>query len=175
MLALSTLLPSDCESVVGASSCSPHLQVILFFVSLYLAAFAQFCHKPCVLAFGADQFDANDPDECRAKSSFFNWYFFGMCAGPTLGIVVLSYVQENLSWGLGFGIPCIVMGFALMIFLLGTMTYRFPTKTEDKSAFVRIGLVFVEAARNWQTTSSPICVEEQAFDTLPHQGSQQFR
>ncbi|KAI3684558.1 hypothetical protein L6452_33782 [Arctium lappa] len=175
LLALSTLLPSDCESDEGASSCSPRLQVILFFVSLYLVAFAQGGHKPCVQAFGADQFDANDPDECRAKSSFFNWWYFGMCAGPTVGIFVLSYIQDNLSWGLGFGITCIIMCFSLMIFLLGTMTYRFGEKMEDKSAFIRIGQVFFEAARNWSTTPSAISVEEQAYGTLHHQGSQQFR
>lgn len=175
MLALSTLLTSDCESLFGLSSCSSQLQVIVFFVSIYLVAFAQGGYKPCALAFGADQFDANDSDECRAKSSFFNWWYFGMCAGPTVGIFVLNYVQENLSWGLGFTIPCIVMGFALMIFLLGTMTYRYPKKTEDKSAFVRIGQVFIEAARNWRTTRSAVCVEDQIFEKLPHQGSQQYR
>lgn len=175
LLALSTLIASDCESDGGASSCSALLQVILFFISLYLVAFAQGGHKPCVQAFGADQFDANDPDECRAKSSFFNWWYFGMCAGPTVGIFVLSYIQDNLSWSLAFGITCIIMCFSLIIFLLGTMTYRFGEKTEDKSAFIRIGQVFVEAARNWRTTPSAISVEEQAYGTLPRQCSQQFR
>ncbi|KAI3737285.1 hypothetical protein L2E82_27282 [Cichorium intybus] len=162
-LALSTLLPAT------------NLQVTLFFISLYLVAFAQGGHKPCVQAFGADQFDANDPDECRAKSSFFNWWYFGMCAGPTVGIFVLSYIQDNLSWGLGFGIPCIIMGFALIIFFLGTMTYRFSENNEDKSAFVRIGQVFAEAARNWRMTHTAISMEEEACGILPHQGSQQFR
>ncbi|KAK1427595.1 hypothetical protein QVD17_16283 [Tagetes erecta] len=173
MLALTTLVP-NCEPLVGVTSCSHHIQVIMFFTSLYLVAFAQGCHKPCVLAFGADQFDPSDPHECRAKSSFFNWWYFGMCAGPTVGIFVLSYIQDNLSWGLGFGIPCVVMGLALIIFLLGTMTYRFPKKTEDKSAFVRIGQVFVEAARNWRKTHSVGCLEEQTCETFTHQGSQQF-
>ncbi|KAI7756185.1 hypothetical protein M8C21_032391 [Ambrosia artemisiifolia] len=176
MLALSTMIPSNCEILGGAtSSCSQHLQVIMFFISLYLVAFAQGCHKPCVLAFGADQFDASDPHECKAKSSFFNWWYFGMCSGPMVGIFVLSYIQDNLSWGLGFGIPCVVMGLALVMFLLGTMTYRFPKKTEDKSAFVRIGQVFVVAARNWRTTWSAGFLEEQACETFTHQGSQQFR
>ncbi|KAL8261075.1 hypothetical protein R6Q59_025124 [Mikania micrantha] len=174
MLALTTLVPSGTQSFVVVTSSPPHLQVIMFFISLYLVAFAQGCHKPCVLAFGADQFDASDAHECRAKSSFFNWWYFGMCAGPAVGIFVISYIQDNLSWGLGFGIPCIVMGLALIIFLLGTMQYRFQKKTEGKSAFVRIGRVFVEAARNWRTTRPMASLEDQACETITHQGSQQF-
>ncbi|KAI3778243.1 hypothetical protein L2E82_07395 [Cichorium intybus] len=166
-LAISTLIPSNCKTGNSASSCSPQIQVILFFISLYLVAFAQGGHKPCVQAFGADQFDADNPEERKAKSSFFNWWYFGLCAGPTVGIFVVSYIQDNLSWGLGFGIPCIIMAFALIIFLIGTITYRFQEKTEEKSAFLRIGHVFVKSARNWQTT--------EASGILPHQDSQQFR
>ncbi|XP_024972053.1 protein NRT1/ PTR FAMILY 5.10-like [Cynara cardunculus var. scolymus] len=175
LLALSTLLHSDCETAVGASSCSAQPQAIMFFISLYLVALAQGGHKPCVQAFGADQFDSDNPEESKAKSSFFNWWYFGLCVGPTVGIFVLSYIQDNLSWALGFGIPCIIMGFALIIFLIGTMTYRFGERTEEKSAFIRIGQVFVKAARNWRTTHSAISAVEQECGTLPHQDSQQFR
>ncbi|XP_071686827.1 protein NRT1/ PTR FAMILY 5.10-like [Rutidosis leptorrhynchoides] len=132
LLAFSTLL-------VGGSSVSPQLQVIVFLISLYLVAFAQSGHKPCVQVFGADQFDADNTEERKAKSSFFNWWYFGTYAGPTIGIFVLSYIQDNFSWALGFGIPCIIMGFALIIFLLGTGSYRFEEKTEVRNGFVRIG------------------------------------
>ncbi|KAK1427597.1 hypothetical protein QVD17_16285 [Tagetes erecta] len=175
LLAISTLLPSECENAAGHSSCSPQLQVIVFFVSLYLMAFAQGGHKPCVQAFGADQFDADDPEEHKAKSSFFNWWYFGLCAGPTVGIFVVSYIQDNLSSGLGFGIPCIIMCLALVIFLFGTITYRFAEKTQEKNAFLRIGRVFAIAARNWRVKPSATSVEDGRSGITPRQGSQQFR
>ncbi|CAK9139841.1 unnamed protein product, partial [Ilex paraguariensis] len=175
-LTLSAVLPSsDCQSVTNIRACSTQFQIIFFFFSLYLVAAAQGGHKPCVQAFGADQFDEQDPEECKAKSSFFNWWYFGICGGTMISLWILNYIQDNLSWGLGFGIPCIVMGLALVIFLLGTTTYRFSIKGDEKSPFIRIGQVFVKAARNWQTTTSAISIEEEARGTLPHQGSQQFK
>ncbi|KAE9454888.1 hypothetical protein C3L33_13205, partial [Rhododendron williamsianum] len=180
LLTLSAVLPSfsssDCESATSVSQCSPpQLQVVFFFFSLYLVAVAQGGHKPCVQAFGADQFDAQDPQECKAKSSFFNWWYFSLSFGSSLTILILNYIQDNLSWGLGFGIPCIIMAFALIIFLLGTTTYRFSIKSDEQSVFVRIGRVFVRAARNWRTSPSAMAIEEESLGILPHEGSDQFR
>ncbi|GAA0167554.1 transporter [Lithospermum erythrorhizon] len=177
LLTLSSVLPytSDCDNVDTAVCSPPQVQIICFFFSLYLVALAQGGHKPCVQAFGADQFDEQDPRECKAKSSFFNWWYFGLCGGPLVALSILSYIQDNLSWALGFGIPCMVMALALIIFLFGTTTYRFPRNTNEQNPIVRIGRVFVRAAKNWKTTSSAISVEEEMHGLLPHQGSQQFR
>ncbi|XP_059631954.1 protein NRT1/ PTR FAMILY 5.10-like [Cornus florida] len=154
---------------------SSKVQVIFFYFSLYLVAIAQGGHKPCVQAFGADQFDLQDPKECKAKSSFFNWWYFGICVGTLAALLILSYIQDYLSWGLGFGIPCIVMAFALVIFLLGSMTYRFSIKRDEKNPFSRIAQVFINAARNWRTTPSAIAIEEEARGSTTHHGSQQFK
>lgn len=173
---LTSLLPSECQFTSKISSCSPpKLQVIFFFFSLYIVAIAQGGHKPCVQAFGADQFDEKHPEERKAKSSFFNWWYFGICGGAFLTLLILNYIQDNLNWGLGFGIPCIIMAFALAIFLLGTKTYRYGVKVDERSPFVRISRVFVVAARNWRTTSLAITIEEEACGTLPYKGSHQFK
>lgn len=179
LLTLSAVIPSfvstNCENAPNNVPCSPpQLQVILFFFSLYLVAVAQGGHKPCVQAFGADQFDTDDPEECKAKSSFFNWWYFGLCSGSIVTVTVLTYIQDNLSWGLGFGIPCIAMGFALVIYVLGTVTYRFSINSDQKGPFIRIGQVFIKATRNWRTTPSAISVDEEAQGILPQPGFQQF-
>ncbi|KAK6787247.1 hypothetical protein RDI58_015772 [Solanum bulbocastanum] len=175
-LTLSTVFPSSHFDCQDTATCSPpKFQIIFFFFSLYLVAIGQGGHKPCVQAFGADQFDAQDPEERKAKSSFFNWWYFGMCGGLFMTLRILNYVQENLSWGLGFGIPCIVMGLALVVFLLGSFTYRFRQSSDEKNPFIRIGNVFINAARNWQTTTSAISVEQEVQGILPHEGSEQFK
>ncbi|PIN13445.1 H+/oligopeptide symporter [Handroanthus impetiginosus] len=177
LLSLSAVVySSGCQNSVSSTSCSPpQLQIILFFFSLYIVALAQGGHKPCVQAFGADQFDEQDPEECKAKSSFFNWWYFSFCAGVLVALFILNYIQDNLSWGLGFGILCIAMCLALIVFSLGTFTYRFPVHSDERNPFLRIGTVFVRAARNWQTTPSSISVEAEAQGILPYEGFQQYK
>nr|ACR38111.1 unknown [Zea mays] len=135
-----------CSSYASASrplACSPPpVQVGVFYVSLYLVALAEAGHKPCAQAFGADQFDQNDPKESASRSSFFNWWYFGMCSGTAVTTMVSSYIQDNVGWGLGFGVPCLVMLFALLMFLLGTRNYRYYTYTES-SPFARLATAFV--------------------------------
>ncbi|KAM4122950.1 hypothetical protein ACB094_01G122700 [Castanea mollissima] len=176
LLTLSAVLPSIAHCVDNNNSMSrcSKLIVILFFFSLYLVAVAQGGHKPCIQAFGADQFDAEDPKERNAKSSFFNWWFLGVCGSAAVTVLALSYIQDNLSWGLGFGIPCILMIIALAIFLLGTRTYRYCIKRDETSPFVRIGGVFVAAVRNCHTTRSTIAIEEEACG-MSHHSSEQFK
>lgn len=104
--------------------------MIFFFLSLYLVALAQGGYKPCVQAFGADQFDMNDIKECKAKSSFFNWFLWFSSFGTVIALSVLNYIQDNLSWELGFGIPSLVMCFVLILISTGISTYRFKINGE---------------------------------------------
>ena len=71
MLTLSSIFSSPQQCRDSADGCSTSsLQTAFFYVSLYLVAIAQSGHKPCVQAFGADQFDATDPDESVSRASF---------------------------------------------------------------------------------------------------------
>ncbi|KAL1533843.1 protein NRT1/ PTR FAMILY 5.10-like isoform X1 [Salvia divinorum] len=147
LLSLSASLHSDCKAGANTSDCAPPLlELVAFYLSLYLAAFGEGGMRPCIQAFGADQFDGENINESKSKSSFFNWWYFAMSAGSLLGLLILNYIQDNLSWELGFGIPCIVMFAALLLYLLGSPTYRFRIHTDARNPFSRIGRVFLNAA-----------------------------
>ncbi|PON47033.1 Proton-dependent oligopeptide transporter [Parasponia andersonii] len=182
LLTLSAILPSligsDCQISItnNMMPCHPpQLQFILFFFSIYIVAAAQGGHKPCTQSFGADQFDSHDPKERESKSSFFNWWYFGICSGSLATVLILTYIQDNLSWALGFGIPCIAMVISLVAFLLGTSTYRYGIAQTERDPFVRIGRVFVAAFRNWQRTPSSVAAEVESHEFLTDEGSEHFK
>uniref|UniRef100_A0ACD5WFD8 Uncharacterized protein n=1 Tax=Avena sativa TaxID=4498 RepID=A0ACD5WFD8_AVESA len=108
---------------------STALQAAFFYASLYLIAIAQGAEKPCGLTFAADQFDPDHPKERASRSSIFNWWYFSMAIGISVAISVVSYVQENVGWAIGFGVLCAIMLCAFAVFLVGTPTYRMYAPT----------------------------------------------
>ncbi|KAF8051555.1 hypothetical protein N665_1708s0007 [Sinapis alba] len=162
--------------ILSRSQAPDQLQVTLLFVSLYLIAIGQGGFKPCIKVFGADQFDENDLNESKGRSSYFNWFMFGSCASITTTLFVSTYIQENLSWSLGFGTQCVSMLLALFLFLLGTKTYRFTTaRGEKNNPFARIGRVFMEAVKNRRQDHLGLGHTNESLPLLPHQGSVQYK
>lgn len=143
LLTLSSTVPALRPSHLPCGpSCQPGwAQVAFFYVSLYLIALAQGADKPCGLAFAADQFDADHPGERASRASLFNWWFFCMAIGIAVAVCVVGYVQENVGWGVGFGVLCAIVLCAFAVFLLGTPTYRLPaavTNSDESPPLVRL-------------------------------------
>ncbi|KAG8389657.1 hypothetical protein BUALT_Bualt01G0001700 [Buddleja alternifolia] len=95
--------------------------------------------------------------------------------GPLAALLVLNYIQDNVSWGLGFGIPCISMAFALILFVLGTKSYRYSIKGDEKCALVRVSQVFIKAATNRRAVPSKSIYNEEEHDKVPQLCSQQSK
>lgn len=101
-----------------ANGCHPtSAQTATCFIALYLIALGTGGIKPCVSAFGADQFDDSDEKEKIKKSSFFNWFYFSINIGALVASSVLVWIQMNVGWGWGFGVPAVAMVIAIIIFL----------------------------------------------------------
>uniref|UniRef100_A0A6N2MSK0 Major facilitator superfamily (MFS) profile domain-containing protein n=1 Tax=Salix viminalis TaxID=40686 RepID=A0A6N2MSK0_SALVM len=120
-------------------------QSAVTFLALYLIALGTGGIKPCVSSYGADQFDDDDETEKRHKSSFFNWFYLSINVGALIAGSVLVWVQDNVSWGWGFGIPTIAMAIAVVSFFSGTKLFRY--QKPGGSPLTRICHVLVASFR----------------------------
>lgn len=79
--------------------------------------------RPCNIPFGMDQFDATTEEGRKGINSYFNWYYTTFTLVLILAMTVVVYIQDNISWALGFGIPAGLMFCATVLFFLGTRLY----------------------------------------------------
>eukprot|EP00891_Asterochloris_glomerata_P003785 jgi/Astpho2/3785/Aster-04319 len=107
------------------------MQNAILYGSLYIIAVGTGGIKPNVSAFGADQFDETDPQDRKEKDSFFNWFYFAINFGSLLAVTTLVYIQESVSWAIGFGIPAVAMALAVIIFMAGSPRYTHVEPTES--------------------------------------------
>lgn len=120
----------------------------IFFLALYTVALGAGGTKPNISTLGADQFDVYDPKEKALKLSFFNWWTFAIFFGNLLSSTILVYIQDNVSFSVGYIIPTIALAFSIVVFLLGTPFYRH--KLPSGSPIIRIARVFVAVIRKWE-------------------------
>ncbi|PON54108.1 Proton-dependent oligopeptide transporter [Trema orientale] len=117
------LKPAECTD--SACPSATPAQYTVFFFGLYTVALGTGGIKPCIWPFGADQFDDTDPSERVKKGSYFNWFYFSQNIGAIIASSLLVWIQDKVGWGLGFGIPTLLMGLAIVSLFSGTRLYRF--------------------------------------------------
>ncbi|XP_075479222.1 protein NRT1/ PTR FAMILY 2.11-like [Primulina tabacum] len=101
--------------------------------------------RPCNLAFGADQFNPKTEGGKRGIDSFFNWYFFTLSFAQMVSVTLVVYVQSDVSWGIGLGIPTLFMLISCFVFFVGTSIYVI-VKPEG-SPFTSVAQVLVVAVK----------------------------
>ncbi|CAN8317586.1 unnamed protein product [Cochlearia groenlandica] len=126
-----SLRPTCTKGVCNKASSS---QITFFYISLYTIAIGAGGTKPNISTFGADQFDNYSHGEKKQKVSFFNWWMFSSFLGALFATLGLVYIQENLGWGLGYGIPTIGLLVSLIVFYIGTPYYRHKVVKTDNLA-----------------------------------------
>ncbi|KAG6490797.1 protein NRT1/ PTR FAMILY 8.3-like [Zingiber officinale] len=96
----------------------------LLFCGLYLVAIGSGGVKAALLPFGAEQFDDENPSDREKKGAFFGWFYLCITLGALTSMTFIVWIQENISWGLGYSIATFCMAAALAAFVLGTPHYR---------------------------------------------------
>lgn len=108
-------------------------------LSLYLISLGQGGYNPSLQAFGADQLGEDEELPCsntddtssNKKALFFQWWYFGVCAGSLMGVTVMSYIQDTFGWVIGFAIPAISMLLSILIFSSGSSIYSYKEQDDD--------------------------------------------
>nr|CAB3465255.1 unnamed protein product [Digitaria exilis] len=141
---LPSLRPAPCSASAPASnhpSCrrASGWQLGVLYLSLLCTSLGSGGLRPCVVAFGTDQFDQEPPETegkkmkqagsaaamavAERKRRYFNLYFFMMGIAALLAVTVVVYIQDNVGWGWGFGIPAVAMFVSIVVFVVGYPLY----------------------------------------------------
>ncbi|XP_040991173.1 protein NRT1/ PTR FAMILY 2.7-like isoform X1 [Juglans microcarpa x Juglans regia] len=115
---LDSLRPQSCDD--GSSLCTPpsKLQYAILYTALALACIGCGCTRFTLATMGANQFDK--PND---QGRFFDWYFFTFYTSSAVSSTVIVYIEDNLSWRLGFGLSAIANFIGLAFLLLGNRFY----------------------------------------------------
>ncbi|XP_043966232.1 solute carrier family 15 member 1b isoform X1 [Gambusia affinis] len=103
--------------------------IALSMVGLLLIALGTGGIKPCVAAFGGDQFSE---DQDKQRSTFFSIFYLSINAGSLLSTVITPILRaqkcgiqtQQQCYSLAFGVPAALMVVALIVFIVGSGMYN---------------------------------------------------
>ncbi|XP_019167214.1 PREDICTED: protein NRT1/ PTR FAMILY 2.13-like [Ipomoea nil] len=134
--ACNTTQPQGCKGPTNS-------QMGYLFLALGFLAIGSGGIRPCSIPFGVDQFDATTEEGRKGITSFFNWYYTSLMVVLIFSMTVVVYIQDSVSWALGFGIPTGLMLLSIVLFFLGRRVYVYVKP--QGSVFSGVAQVFVAA------------------------------
>jgi MFS family permease len=120
------LLPPPCtkqQQVLGQCIGPTKAQLGILIMGLGFLSIGGAGVRPCSIPFGVDQFDPTTDEGKKGINSFFNWYYTSFTLVLLFAQTVVVYIQDSVSWVLGFGIPTVCMFFSIILFFIGTKFY----------------------------------------------------
>uniref|UniRef100_A0A8C7YGI0 Solute carrier family 15 member 2 n=1 Tax=Oryzias sinensis TaxID=183150 RepID=A0A8C7YGI0_9TELE len=103
------------------------VHIALSMVGLILIAIGTGGIKPCVAAFGGDQFDEEHVSE---RQKFFSIFYMSINAGSLLSTLITPVLRGDVKcfggdcYALAFGVPAALMIVALVVFIAGSSLYK---------------------------------------------------
>ncbi|XP_010262662.1 PREDICTED: protein NRT1/ PTR FAMILY 5.6 [Nelumbo nucifera] len=155
LLTMSVLIPS--LKACNADPCGnpKRLHEVIFFISMYMISVGTGGHKPSLESFGADQFDDDHSEERKKKMSYFNWWNSALCFGLVLGVTLIVYVQDNVSWASADIILTVIMAITIVVFYVGRPFYRYKVPEGSPLTPMLQVLVAAISKRNLPYPSNP--------------------
>lgn len=101
----------------------------MLFIGLFLIAVGSGGIKPCVAAFGGEQFKL--PQQAKQIGIFFSIFYFAINLGSFISTSVTPILrgvgcfgETDNCFSLGFGVPAALMVVSILIFLSGKFLYK---------------------------------------------------
>ncbi|XP_050752943.1 solute carrier family 15 member 3 [Gymnogyps californianus] len=147
-----------CRGQLPEQYCAPTIYSGLLLLALGVSSV-----RANLTPFGADQVRDRGGDATRR---FFNWFYWSINIGAVFSLLVVAFVQQNISFLAGYLIPVACLALALLIFLLATPTFVTKPPTGSQiSAMIKLALQICGCAwlsGHWW----------EAGDPLPNSGAQ---
>ncbi|KAH8482616.1 hypothetical protein H0E87_029897 [Populus deltoides] len=151
LLWLTTIIPGarppPCVQFHDSCESASTLQLLLLYSSLGLMAIGAGGIRSSSLAFGADQLGKRDNlKRAGILESFFSWYYATVSVALFIAMTCILYIQDNLGWKVGFGIPVVLMILSTLSFFLASPIY---VKSKAKAGWLDgFARVLVASFRN---------------------------
>ncbi|CAL9184951.1 unnamed protein product [Musa hybrid cultivar] len=145
--AVPSLRPPPCAFGSDACEAPSAGQMAFLFTAVALVAVGAGGSRFNILAMGGGQVD-----EVRDQDIFFNWYFIVLYVSAVVGSTVLVFVEDSVSWTLGYALCTVANAVAVVVLLLGTKYYRRPAA--QGSPFTGMARVIVAAFKKWNVKVS---------------------
>ena len=115
VLMLFTMKPLGAPSIIGPA------------IGLFVIALGTGGIKPCVGAFGGNQF--NQKTQKKQVDSFFSWFYLSINIGSTVGTLLTPIFRKTKCFDgdcypLAFGVPAAFMFISIVLFFIGTPYYK---------------------------------------------------
>lgn len=152
---IKALKPPPCNVKLGEECGKPTSKEVGFFwLALALVAISFGGTAPTRAPLSVDQFDDTVPRERSILYSFSSRWFVCLCFSALVAQSAIIYIQDNIGWGLGFGLPTAGYALAVVIMFGGIPYYRHKVPTG--SPVIAIAQVLVAAARNHKAHVIPL-------------------
>ncbi|KAG8522004.1 Solute carrier family 15 member 2 [Galemys pyrenaicus] len=105
------------------------VHTVLSLVGLSLIALGTGGIKPCVAAFGGDQFEEKHEEE---RTRYFSVFYLSINAGSLISTFITPMLRGDVKcfgddcYALAFGVPGLLMVIALAVFAMGSKIYKKP-------------------------------------------------
>ncbi|XP_047325084.1 protein NRT1/ PTR FAMILY 1.2-like [Impatiens glandulifera] len=118
-------------------------QIIFLCIAFGLMSIGAGGTRSSSLAFGTDQLQTDHRLKTPgALASYFSWYYASSAFSIIVAITLIVYIQDNIGWTVGFGVPVVLMFISTVFFFSASRLY---VKRKPKPSLI-VGLFQVVAA-----------------------------